>query len=152
MTEVVAVSVLHGSTGQKKPHKNTAQAGSSAQSFITSHDCRRRRCPLCWICSLDPCGERKGTSVMGYKTCCDLGGHGYRLSSWDPDSLQRLAGSTVISAASRPTTPETPAVRQRRQEETFHLQEKKAFPTGSQAWPHLKESRVSKWMWSNLDS
>lgn len=35
MTEVVAVSVLHGSTGRKKKYKNTAQAGSSAQSFNT---------------------------------------------------------------------------------------------------------------------
>lgn len=36
VTEVVAVSVLHRSTGQKNKYKNTAQVGSSAQSFITS--------------------------------------------------------------------------------------------------------------------
>lgn len=84
-------------------------------------------CPLCWICSLDPCGERKETSVMGYMACCDLWGHGYRLSSWDPDSQQRLAGSTAISAALRPTTPGTPAVRQRGLGDLFHLQEEKLF-------------------------
>lgn len=72
VTEVVAVSVLHGSTGPKKKYKNTAQAGSSAQSFITSRALTAAAAPRAGFARWTHVGERKETSVMGYMTCCDL--------------------------------------------------------------------------------
>lgn len=54
-----------------------------------------------------------------------------------------------MCAVIRPTTPESPAVKQRGQEEPFHLQAK-AFPTALQVCPHLKVNHVIKWMQLNL--
>lgn len=43
--------------------------------------------PSCRVYSSDSRGERQKTSVMGYMTCCDLWGYGYRLSSWVPATV-----------------------------------------------------------------
>lgn len=64
-----------------------------------------------------------------------------QLRSWH--SLQRMGGSAGMCAASRPTTPERPAVRRRGQEEPFRPQAK-AFPTALQVCPHLKVNHMIK--------
>lgn len=151
VTEVVAVSVLHGSTGQKKIQKHS----TSGQLCTIIHyksctDCCC--CPLCWICSLDPCGGKKGNLSDGlHDLLWPLRSRvqSEQLGSWQSAATRRKYSDQRSVTADYTRNPRRQAARAGG---LISSAGKKAFPTGSRVCPHLKESHVSKWMQSNLDS